>query len=471
MPSLPRKQPKLDTREGRQLRATVRVALAALFAYCVYRGWNLRGYEILLGIGCFALAAWPALHWTRAQPYRFPAFETFMLTGITAYVFPLVTDHAAVVAYSDEVVTKAMIGVFLFQLCAIGIFVSMRPTERTTPFWTKPLFVTDIRRYLPIGLWLHVAYLFVGTFTDWVPPEIDSVLRAVSFGISTSCSFLLGRYWGDGELPRSQKSNVIIAMALEVILQLMTLYLITAISGLIVFFLAYISAGRRVPWVMLGSVFVLFSVLHNGKNAMREKYWAEGVQPPGMTELPSFFGEWVQHGFEPSAEERLTPKSPILERASLLHMLCLVIDSTDKGLPLLMGDTYGDILPQLVPRIVWQDKPTGQISSMRLSVYFGLQDINATRYTSIAFGTLAESYANFGLLGMAMLGALVGWAGKVISIWTRSCPLLSNGGLIMILVMAWSIQIELPLSVWIASIYQAAICVLLLPHAVRIFIQ
>jgi hypothetical protein len=264
---------------------------------------------------------------------------------------------------------------------------------------------------------------------------------------------------------------VVFAMLIEVILQLTTLYLISAISGLIVFFLAYVSAGRRIPWAAIWLSFAVFSVLHNGKSAMREKYWAGGAALPGVTDLPAFFSEWVGYGLAPQRDENDAPhSSKLLERASLLQMLCLVIDSTDRGLPLLGGETYSYIPAQLVPRIMWPGKPSGQAATMRLSIYFGLQDEFSTRSTSIAFGMLTEAYANFGFAGMAVFGLLVGWVTKVISMWTRSCPLLSNGSLIMILIVAWSIQTELPLSVWFASLYQALICVLALPFVVRLFV-
>jgi hypothetical protein len=454
-----------------QLRTTARVVVGALVAYCIYQGRHLRGWELELSLACLGLAVWPALRWINTQPYRFPAFESFMLTSVTAYVLPLINEHSVVMSYSDEIVTKAVLAVILFQVCAIIAFQRTVALERRAPFWKKDLFVSDIRNWLPLGLWLHVGYLSLGTFTQFVPDEIDSILRAIFFGISISCSFLIGRYWGDNSLSINQKSNVVFAMLIEVILQLTTLYLISAISGLIVFFLAYVSAGRRIPWAAIWLSFAVFSVLHNGKSAMREKYWAGGAALPGVTDLPAFFSEWVGYGLAPQRDENDAPhSSKLLERASLLQMLCLVIDSTDRGLPLLGGETYSYIPAQLVPRIMWPGKPSGQAATMRLSIYFGLQDEFSTRSTSIAFGTLTEAYANFGFAGMAVFGLLVGWVTKVISMWTRSCPLLSNGSLIMILIVAWSIQTELPLSVWFASLYQALICVLALPFVVRLFV-
>lgn len=459
------------TRKQSQLRTTTRIAVGLLLAYCAVKGWSLHGYQLPLCLACVALAAWPALRWARYQPYSFPAFETFMLTCVTAYALPLVNEHATVMSYSDDVVTTAITAVIVFQACAVFAFFSTRAIERRSRFWTAPLFSRDIRRWLPIGMWLHVGYLSVGIFTTLIPADIDSVLRAVFFGISTASSFLLGRYWGNGELPPKEKPAIFFALFLVVLLQALSLYLIASLTALIVFFLAYISAGRRVPWVALGVCFVIFSVLHNGKTKMREKYWAEGAPVVGVTDVPAFFSEWIGYGIQLHGdEERTAQENRLLERASLLQMLCRVVDATDQRLPFMMGETYGYILPQLVPRIIWPDKPSGQITTMRLSVYFGLQDENSTRTTSIAFGTLAEAYANFGFIGMALFGLVVGWAAKVISIWTRLCPLISNGGFIMILVMAWSIQVEFPLSVWIASFYQATICVLLIPYVVRFFI-
>jgi len=464
-----RKAPQSN--RGKQLRNTAWIAAGLLLGYSLVRGWGLHGNQLPLCLVCVLLAVWPALRWVRSQPYRFPAFEAFMLTCVTAYALPLVNEHASAMSYGDDIVSLAMLSVVIFQACAVFAFIRTRAVERRSKFWTEPLFSRDIRRWLPVGIWLHVGYLVTGTFTSLIPADLDSILRAVFFGISTACSFLLGRYWGDAQLPAYMKLNVCAALILEVLLQLMSLYLITSIAGLIVFFLAYVSAGRRIPWVTLAAVFVVFSILHNGKTSMREKYWAEGTSSVGVTEMPAFFSEWIGHGLEAQKDEvRTAQENRLLERASLLQMLCRVVDATEHRVPLLMGETYGFILPQLVPRIMWPDKPSGQETTKRLSTYFGLQDENSTRTTSIAFGTLAEAYANFGLMGMACFGLLVGWAAKVISIWTRNCPLLSNGGFIMILVMAWSIQVEFPLSVWIASLYQATICVLLLPYVARIFV-
>jgi len=446
------------------------VCFGGLLTYCIYRGWNLPWEELSMGILVLLLAAWPALNWLRKQPYPFPAFETFMLTGITSYVLPLITEHESVIIYDAGIIMKSMLGVLLFQLCALFAFNYTRAHEQKTPFWQDELFFRDITHWLPIGLWLHVFYIWVSFFTDWLPYDIDSILRAVFFGLSTACSFLLSRKWGNDELKQGQKLNIAIALIVASILQTSSLYLINSISVAVVFFLAYISAGKRIPIVALGIVFAIFTVLHNGKAPMREKYWDFNATAYKLTlaDLPDFYLEWLGHSFAKENEKgELKEKRQLLDRVSLLHILCLVIESSDRGLPHLNGETYGYILPLLVPRFFWPDKPSGQITTKRLGIHYGLQDESSAKTTSIGFGVLAESYANFGYIGIALLGLLIGSLQKIIAIWTRNSPLLSNGGLIMILLMAWSIQVELPMSGWLSSIEQAAVCVLGIPYVLR----
>lgn len=450
---------------------SVRLAFAGTVGYCLLNGWRLPSQELALALGCTALAFWPAFVWAKNRAYAFPAFEAFMLTTITSYILPVINGHEGVMAYSPEVIDRSLLCVLLFQICALTAFFNTRALEKRTPFWTDPLFTGDPRRWLPIGLWLNVFYMAAGQFTTLIPPDFDSVLRAVFFGLATVCLFLIGRYWGEGSLSSSVKTSAAVALVMGTLLQLLSLYMIAAISGILVYLLAYISAGRKAPWVGLVVLFACFSVLQNGKAAMRDKYWAPGAPAVGVTDVPSFFAEWVQDSLSSDADtSKVSKKNKLIDRASLLQMLCLVVDSTQDNLPYLMGDTYENILPQLVPRLFWPNKPSGQVTTRRLSIYFGLQSEDASQFTSIAFGVLAEAYANFGMWGSVLLGLVIGWASKVISLWTRGCPMLSNGGLIMILVMAWSVQIELPASVWISSIYQAGLAMLIIPYVLRPFL-
>jgi len=110
-------------------------------------------------------------------------------------------------------------------------------------------------------------------------------------------------------------------------------------------------------------------------------------------------------------------------------------------------------------------------STYRLSVYYGLQNEEDTKSTTIGFGMLSEAYANFGFTGAAILGALFGFVFKKVSIWTRFSPMLSYGGLLLVLLMAWSFQTELTLSIWLSSMFQACVAVLGTPFLLRRFLH
>jgi hypothetical protein len=189
---------------------------------------------------------------------------------------------------------------------------------------------------------------------------------------------------------------------------------------------------------------------------------------PAVTELPAFFGEWIQDGLDLHQKSGLTGK--LLERTSLFQIICLVVDNTPDRLPCLDGLTYGQIPGQFVPRFFWPEKPVAHISTYTLSIYYGLQRPEDTEKTTIAFGLLAEAYANFGFYGAGLLGAVFAFCLKKYGLWTQQSPILSNAGLLLVLLMAWSFQTELTLSIWLSSLFQAAVAVLGVPFVLRHFL-
>ena len=160
----------------------------------------------------------------------------------------------------------------------------------------------------------------------------------------------------------------------------------------------------------------------------------------------------------------------VLDRTSLIQMMCLVVDQSPERKPFLMGETYAQIPGQFVPRILWPGKPSGLISTFTLSVYYSLQTEEETSGTTIGFGMLPEAYANFGLLGLALLGAALGLFFNKAANWCSESPIFSYPGLFTIVLMAWTFQTEQPLSGWLASMASAAECVLGASYLVKNFL-
>ena len=422
------------------------------------------------GLAMIFLSLIPALLWARRPHTAFPMFQTFMMTGLNSFAIPLLSGHELLNRYPVESISAAAWGVILFQVCAVGAYRLTTARPRTTHWWTHPLFEGRVHQYLRAGMGLTTLYAGVAAFSDWIPGEVSSVLRAVCFGIGTLCTFLLSRAWGTGELNRNDRTFFVLTLTLQAIFLFSTLFLVGGLSLLVLALLGYVSGGKKLPLIACAVIFACMAVLHNGKSAMRLKYWENQEPRPGLLELPAFLIEWAGHGLAPEEIRGVdtVASRKLIERTSLLHMLTLVVDSTPARQPYLNGETYGHIIPQLIPRLFWSEKPLGHVSTHRLAVYYGLQDEESTTKTTIGFGVVVEAYANFGFIGMALLGGLIGVCTKLAGTWTRHSPIISYPGLFMILLMAWSFQIELPMSAWISSLYQATLAVLGVPFALKL---
>lgn len=446
------------------------LVLLAYFAVVAQVEDPLHRYQ---GLTMIVLSLLPGLAWARRPDTAFPMFQTFMMTGLNSFAIPLLAGHEQLVRYPPESVSAAAWGVILFQVTALLAYRTVPGIPRTTRAWTTPLFEGRIEPHLRLGMTVTTLYTGVAAFTPCIPTEINSVLRAVCFGVGTLCTFLLSRSWGTGELHQRDRIAFTVLLTAQAVFLFSTLFLVGGLSLLVLALLGYVTGARRLPIVPCLLIFASMAVLHNGKSAMRLKYWENEAPRPGFTDLPAFYTEWIGYGLAPPetrTEDTLASRK-LIERTSLLHMMTLVVDSTPSRQPFLDGETYGHILPQLIPRLFWPQKPLGHVSTHRLAVYYGLQDEESTLKTTIGFGVIVEAYANFGYTGLILLGCLIGASTRLAGVWTLHSPIISYPGLFMILLMAWSFQIELPMSAWISSLYQAALAVLGIPFVLRLIFR
>jgi hypothetical protein len=176
--------------------------------------------------------------------------------------------------------------------------------------------------------------------------------------------------------------------------------------------------------------------------------------------LPAFFETWFEIGLTPAPAEAQGSAASLtgrlFERASLFQMLCLVTQQTPDFDPYLMGESYRQVPIQLIPSILWPGKPSSMLSNILLAVHYSLVSPDDPGSVSIAFGMIAESYANFGIVGCALLGMLLGFSYKRLTLASVGQPQFSALGLLTILLSAWSFQVEQIFSTWLVSFIQAA---------------
>ena len=446
-------------------------AVAAILGYYLFKAEVRTDVHLLLGqLIAFASMA-PALAWVKRARTSLPVFEVFMLTGLNAYALPLLNGHESLVLYSNEDITTAALAVLIFQITAIATYETTFGLPKTGRFWRDELITSDVGHWLLYGMALNTAYTCVSTFTTLVPPSLEGILRAVFFGIGLICTFITSRRLGAGELSSTERVFFFVMLVLQCLTTMATLFLVGAVSSLMLAVIGFVSSSRRVPVVTSILVLLLFAVLHNGKSVMREIYWdGDDRTIPTPLQLPGFFSKWISEGMKPSTdpkESKIAVK--LVDRTSLLQMLCLTTSISPSQQPFLNGETYKDIPAQFIPRILWAGKPLGHVSTSKLSVYYGLQSEEDTMTTTIGFGLLAEAYANFGYYGMVLVGVFFGYIFKKAHCWATESPMLSGGGLLIVILLAWSFQTEFTLSMWLGSFYQACIAILAVPYALRAF--
>ncbi|MDP1580391.1 MAG: O-antigen polysaccharide polymerase Wzy [Candidatus Didemnitutus sp.] len=462
-------------RSAAQSRTLFLSALWAVILGSIYLGFKAKVDDVLhlyLGLIIIALSMMPALLWLKNGGSRFPVFEPLLALCAPSYGLPLLNGHEQLVTYPADTITLAGIAIVAYQLSAILLYYSVKGLPGRGSFWTESVLSTKVERLIFYGIVLSTSYMAVAGFTDWIPYELGSVLRAIFNGISILCTFITAQRWGRDDLTQSEKWIFGSMLLLQMIIMSSSLLLIYAITLCGIGLLGFLSAGRQLPWIAVLSIFVCFAVLHNGKTRMREIYWeGDNRAMPTVGNLSSFFGEWIEYGLQNPLREKDEKASSVgnrlLERTSLMHILCMIVEFTPDKQPYLYGETYGYVLPQLIPRFFWQDKPRSHVATYRLSIYYGLQEEEATQKTTIAFGLPAEAYANFGILGMIMLGATFGFILKKLQVLSAHSPMFSLAGLMMVLLTAWSFNTELTMAAWVSSFYQAVIVALGLPLILR----
>jgi hypothetical protein len=442
--------------------------LVVVLAYLAYTAKVSDPVHLYLGLVIVVLGFLPALMWLKLSKFGLPVFETFMATTITAYGIPLISGQDQLLNYSVDTITTSALAVVLFQAVAVTAYSITVAFPKRSSTWTKNVVSGDISKYLGYGMAISTTYTVVDQFTNWIPDNLEGPVRATCTGLGIIATFVECRRWGLGELRSREKSYFVVQLVVQVVFSLVSIFLVQAISVLILGLLGYISGSKRFPVLTVAVLLPIFAILHHGKSAMRDKYWVNHAPLPSFVQLPDFFGEWIDHGLESTPEgEEPTERHSLLDRTSLIQILCLVVSNTPDRLPYMNGVTYAQIPGQFVPRFFWPGKPVGHISTYTLSIYYGLQNEEDTQKTTIGFGLLAEAYANFGLFGVGLIGAVFGIGFKKFCRWAADSPILSYPGMVMIVLMAWSFQDEMTVSLWLSSLYQACLVVCAVPFVLR----
>ena len=221
--------------------------------------------------------------------------------------------------------------------------------------------------------------------------------------------------------------------------------------------------SRRIPWAGIAVATAAFFVLHTGKAQMREEYWYPDLRPVGVLEFPRFFGEWFGHGFRELAKpDELKDSQSIYERVSLMHLLLLAQRMSPDVIPFLRGESYVTVLRILVPRVLDPDKPSAHDSTRLLSLHYGLQTEEEQEGTQIGWGYLNEGFANFGFVGVLLVGVFIGLLLGGVARYSAAAPFMSIQNLLGIMMIVIAVQTDFTVVVLTAAVAQSWVGILFL---------
>ena len=220
----------------------------------------------------------------------------------------------------------------------------------------------------------------------------------------------------------------------------------------------FVITRKRVPWKFMSAITVVIIVLHAGKSEMREKQWLAnfGAEMP-ITQIPGFLMEWGATGLTKIASGQVF--SNAIDRASLMQLLLHVQRLSPDRIPYLYGEAYAQLPNMLVPRFINPEKQVSQYAMSMLNIRYGLQTQEETLKTAVGWGLLAESFANFGYLGVIGVGFLLGLVSAFFERASAGAEVISLRTLSAIAVLLQFINLEADATAAISSLAQSLVAV------------
>jgi hypothetical protein len=432
--------------------ATCRNAVSLVSVVCAYAILQLAWGSFLLwkernrgGLPMFAMSA--SIYWI------------FFAVSLFWGEQNLLAGH--LIEIGDDYVTQTMIMALIGVICLwAGMKLPLRtPSVRDLPdvderessslAYVRILLVATTA----IGLYPRAMYL-LGAEGRQVMIVLSTTVPAVAFLL------LLRRCWMGIASPVDKPLLLAIA-AIRIAGSLAAGWMGPVISlGLMVVALYLVIRGR-IPWTPILLTIAAFFFLQVGKDEFRSTYWW-GDKTGGLLERAKFWvstsaSSWADALQSGGSNKTAQLASRTVQRATLLTQVAHVLELTPSQVPFQNGQTYSYFAVTLIPRLLWPDKPSVSEANRFYQLAYGLSDSRTVDSTSIAVGSMAEGYINFGWFGVisVMLGL-----GVVLRVYERLCTADQTNTLVLaigISLLPQLLTIESQLGQYLAGMFQQII--------------
>jgi hypothetical protein len=353
-----------------------------------YRKWcrgERKGIPLfaLLG-GMYWLAYVLPLFWVRHEIGLVSGRKTLSEQAITSSLYLAVTGIVALGA-GIELATR------LRWVPAVRVDIAGTPEQW---YYLRVIFIvgTLVKVLVPITEWGEGGRQFISNFENMVP--------AVVFAI-----FL--RYYLRDKISDLDKFLMLVYVFVALVVGISSGWLGSFVGFGITSMIVYSYERRKLPIIAGLIVLPIILFFQPGKEAFRTRYW-RGGSADGYTERVAFWVEsswnvWTEALTDPTGERGQKLTEDTLHRLSLLQQTANVMELTPGRVPYQHGRLYSYIGVTFIPRVLWPTKPSVNGANRWYQVSYGLTYSNQISSVSIAVGTLAESYINFGWFGPLLI--------------------------------------------------------------------
>ncbi|MFN7931628.1 MAG: hypothetical protein U0Y68_27595 [Blastocatellia bacterium] len=373
------------------------------------------GYEEWLLFYVIALMCWePTATWLRQGCHWMPAAELFFLLHLPYYVNPFVSGREEYLNLSAELRTKEGLVIFVFLLfCRLCYQTAGMRGKKTTGLLERELLIVGQRRRF---VWIGLMCWFVFNLTllqSWLPnlAEYFNTVRVIFSSIGVISIFVLFYEMGCRHLTGKAEILLGTLTILTLLISFASGFLIEGTIQAALAFVAFSIGRKKMPVAAMLVLVLILSFLHIGKGRMRVQFWEQGKNYGSVASNPlEIYRVWIAAAWEELLSGRAAEDktASLLERGNLLQFLSRVVAETPDTLPYLDGTTYQLSLANFVPRFLWPDKPRASAPDEMLAIYYRYQTVESVESTAVGLGRISEAWANFGWLGVAVIGVAMG---------------------------------------------------------------
>jgi hypothetical protein len=374
-----------------------------------------------------SLCLYPAAHYWANKEQGVPSLQILCLAYALQFALPIITREPTI-TLAGGVITRLndedIIAGLLFSILgvvALGVgyygFRAAKPARRlpsiALPIDDKKAIIFSL--IMGVGIPLAASAEFVSSEqSEQLAVQISAITRVLLNQSLVSIAILSGLVYS-GRGGRWHRLLLIAIVAMATIRGISSGFLENAAVPSATLLMMRWHATKRMPVTFITASLLLILFLSPVKHDYRIAL-SESVAPnmgAGETTL-----ERTWYWFESAAEywaDALTGQQSIREsaestssRLDLIHQFAHVRSMTPSAVPYQYGSTYSYFAVALVPRFLWPDKPEAGAANFFYGVNYGITTEEGAKRSSFGISLLAESFINFGVVGIVVIMALQG---------------------------------------------------------------